>query len=728
MTNIFLSVLGLSIKASYVIVMVLLIRFLLKKSPRIFSYLLWLVVAFRLVIPFSFESQYSLVPNNVHNVQFVQKESRIGQRNSVKYVTQGQVNQKNVKAEVTEKDTYSIGPKYSLDKIGTHIWLLGMICLASYSFYSIYRLKEKLVGSRQIDFNVFQVENLRTPFVLGILKPRIYLPAGLDKKERGIILLHEKTHLDRRDHIIKILAFAILTLHWFNPLVWLSFILMSKDMEVSCDEKVLNRLNLEDKKFYASSLLSLSMEKQIINGGPLAFGEGNMKERIKGAVKYKKAPLWILLLSFMVTITMGVGLVSNPKRGHFAIKSALESVFFQEKMEVENLSDIGEFKYGAKYETNNKKILEYVQSNLKKKGKKIKEIEDINLQKYSIKNISKNKKAEEFFLYYNDLYDQVFLETENGVYESNPEFARYIEELFDYRIKNTEFDPKVQEFFAKYNWTVDYQVNEKEYKFILEDLEKLYGFEPAHYYFAHGNEFSKDIGLDLNAYQGKDLHADIFRLREAFPTGDNESFTARGIVIKYQEEIVGAFIDIGRHSSLTCVSLSRKNFEEIKGKNLDQWLGEKVMPSKGEELIAKASPEVVLEEYFKALNEGDKDKAKDSYLKRKLLSSIQSNNPKNILFNESIDLSYEKKDIAFSEEFMKKAEEGESLEQRFLDLEYIKLISCQEVGSENEQERIYEIEFESRYEGEKKIVKENIFCWMTYESPQTGWKIKDFGY
>jgi len=161
--------------------------------------------------------------------------------------------------------------------------------------------------------NIFEAHNLQTPFVLGLISPRIYLPVGLGKEEQYYILLHEQTHVHRKDHIIKALAFLILSIHWFNPLVWIAFMLMATDMELSCDERVMRVMNnVNIKKTYANLLLSFAAERHIINGSPLAFGEGNVKWRIKNVLNYKRPTFWLTAVALAVTIVVAVGLFTNP--------------------------------------------------------------------------------------------------------------------------------------------------------------------------------------------------------------------------------------------------------------------------------------------------------------------------------------------------------------------------------------------------------------------------------
>ncbi len=309
MSELFLTVLNMSLTASYVILFVILIRLLLKKAPKILSYVLWAVVAFRLIIPFSFESMYSLMPRDMNmapisNDIIYQEAPQI---NSGLEIVDGFVNKSLPVASIES----SANPLQIYVEIGAYIWVLGIISLLIYSLVSVLILKRQLKGAEVIEGNVYEAKNLQTPFVLGLIRPKIYLPIGLNVEERSYILLHEQTHIHRKDHIVKIFAFFTLVIHWFNPLVWIAFILMSRDMELSCDERVLQEINEDIKKPYANSLLSLATGKHILNGSPLAFGEGNVKGRIKNVLNFKKPATWVIVVSVAIITVVGVGLTTN---------------------------------------------------------------------------------------------------------------------------------------------------------------------------------------------------------------------------------------------------------------------------------------------------------------------------------------------------------------------------------------------------------------------------------
>jgi len=312
MGDLFLSVLNMSLTASYVILFVILVRLLLKKAPKFISYALWGVVAFRLIIPFSFESMFSLMPRNTntvpipHDIVYQQNP----QINSGIEVVDSFISQSLPAPAVGA----SVNPLQIYTEIGAYIWVLGIMVLLIYSVVSVVLLKKQLKNAQLIEQNIFEAKNLRTPFVLGLIRPKIYLPVGLNATERSYILLHEQTHIKRKDHIIKVLALLILSVHWFNPLAWIAFMLMGTDMELSCDERVLKEMDEEIKKSYANSLLSLATGRHILNGSPLAFGEGNVKGRIKNVLNYRKPTFWIILSALVIVAIVSVGLLTNPNK------------------------------------------------------------------------------------------------------------------------------------------------------------------------------------------------------------------------------------------------------------------------------------------------------------------------------------------------------------------------------------------------------------------------------
>lgn len=309
MEKLFFPILNMSLTASYVIIFVMLIRLPLKKAPKVISYALWGVVAFRLICPFSFESIFSFLPASTSPIP-----------QDIAYQINPQIN-----SGIAAIDTYvnsslpspsaeaSVNPLQIYTQIGETIWILGIAAMLTYSIASVLILKRCLKKAKFIERNIYAADNLKTPFVLGIFNPRIYIPAGLTTEEKTCIIRHEQTHIRRFDHIVKPLAFLVLSIHWFNPLVWIAFVLMSTDLELSCDERVIKEMGGEIKQAYSASLLSLASGNRIINGSPLAFGEGNVSGRIKNVLNYKKPAFWIVIVAVISVTGAGIGLISNPK-------------------------------------------------------------------------------------------------------------------------------------------------------------------------------------------------------------------------------------------------------------------------------------------------------------------------------------------------------------------------------------------------------------------------------
>lgn len=303
--TVFLRILNMSYTASYVILVILFARLLLKKTPKSFSYALWSAALFRLVCPWSFESALSLFSVGGRATQRLQPFS--GQ-----FVTPGTV-RSNIDTNGGGTIPSPVPKEPILSNVFTLIWLLGIAVLLLYSVFMLLKLKKQLKGAIHDTGNIYLSTKLISPFVMGVIHPRIYLSLSLSETEKRYILLHEQMHIRRFDHIIKLASFFVLCVHWFNPLVWLAFFLSGRDMEMSCDEAVIKRLGNDIKKGYSSSLLSLATGRRMIGGTPLAFGEGNTKSRIKNVLNYRKPAFWVILLSVAVVLVVSVGLVTNPK-------------------------------------------------------------------------------------------------------------------------------------------------------------------------------------------------------------------------------------------------------------------------------------------------------------------------------------------------------------------------------------------------------------------------------
>lgn len=325
--TLFCGILHMSLIASFVILIVLFCRVLLKKAPKIFSYALWGVVLFRLLCPVSIDLPVSFLPNTVTEPatleQFTVEPSKkttntVSLQNwnynsHVALMNNTQIN--TVSNTTTESHASSATTYETIFSVLANIWLAGIGIMLVYSTFSLIRLKRKLVGSVPYDATkkIYLSDYIETPFVIGLFRPRIYLPSHLNDTEMEYILLHEKHHIYRKDHLIKTVAYVALILHWFNPFVWISFILSGKDMEMSCDEAVMRKMGGEICEVYSSLLLRLATGKTMISPAPLAFGEGDTKDRIVNVLKWKKPAAWVVAVATVVCLFTAVGCVANEK-------------------------------------------------------------------------------------------------------------------------------------------------------------------------------------------------------------------------------------------------------------------------------------------------------------------------------------------------------------------------------------------------------------------------------
>lgn len=310
--NIFFQVLNMSFTASFVILFVLLARLLLKKAPAVCSYALWSVVLFRLVCPFSFESALSLLRINPAPVSAELLYSPAPRIDTGVDLLDSAINPI---LPAPASPVTSVNPLQIWALAAEAVWIAGVACLLLYSAVSLLRLRRRLVGAVEVGERIYLADHIPTPFVLGLLRPKIYLPSSLTEQEQRYILLHERAHIRRLDHIVKPVAFLTLCVHWFNPLVWAAFLLCCKDMELSCDESVMRRMGDGARADYSALLLRLATGHRRVAAAPLAFGEGDTRRRIQHVLHYRRPALWVSLAALAAVAAVCIGLAVNPGRG-----------------------------------------------------------------------------------------------------------------------------------------------------------------------------------------------------------------------------------------------------------------------------------------------------------------------------------------------------------------------------------------------------------------------------
>ena len=311
MAAVFLKLLNLSISASWLVLAVLVLRLVSKRSPKWMNVLLWGIVALRLVLPFSIESALSLIPSAETVSPAVVQFAPAPTITSGVSIIDNAVNP-SLSEHFAAVPTASVNPLYVWTEIAGWVWLIGLGAMLLYALVSYLRLRRRVSVSLCVRENIYLCDAISSPFILGVVKPRIYLPSGLDEVQRQNVLSHERAHLARRDHWWKPLGFALLAVYWFNPVLWLAYTLLCRDIELACDERVIRTMDESAVKTYSTVLLACSMPRKAVITCPLAFGEVGVKERVKNALHYKKPAFWVVAASVAVCVVVAVCFLTNP--------------------------------------------------------------------------------------------------------------------------------------------------------------------------------------------------------------------------------------------------------------------------------------------------------------------------------------------------------------------------------------------------------------------------------
>ena len=318
MNELFLKIINMSISASWLVLAVLILRFVLKKAPKWINVLLWGIVAIRLICPFSFESTLSLIPSAETIPLNIGMDTTPTINSGISAINNA------VNPIISQSNTPMAGASVNLLQITIgiyeYIWIFGMIALALYTAISYWRLRRKVDTAVRYKDNIFQSENVSFPFVLGIIKPRIYLPFKMNGQYLEHVVAHEQAHVCRKDHWWKPLGFLLLMIHWFNPLMWLAYVLLCRDIELACDEKVIKELGNEQRGDYTQALVACSINRRMIAACPLAFGEVSVKERVKSVMNYKKPAFWVIIISVIVCVGVAVCFLTNPKQDSYTLR------------------------------------------------------------------------------------------------------------------------------------------------------------------------------------------------------------------------------------------------------------------------------------------------------------------------------------------------------------------------------------------------------------------------
>ena len=340
MSALFLKIMNLSITASWLILAIILIRPIMKKVPKWIQCALWILVAVRLVCPFSIESMFSLIPSSEPIPQSIEMER-----------LPAQITNPVVEKNLTTVVSASVNPMQILITGLSYLWVLGIIVMLGYAIFSYFRLKRLTRVLVEIGDNIRACDEVKSPFILGVLKPVIYVPSGYEGETLDYVLLHEKAHLRRHDNLWKPLGYVLLAIYWFNPLCWAAYILLCSDIEMACDEKVVRELDREGKAAYSQALLNCSFPQKRIVVSPLGFGEVGVKQRVKSVLNYRKPSLVVIVFGIAMVIIVAVLFLTNPNSEKGinqtpetdTLVEGTESDFAENMIE-ENVTDIIEFK------------------------------------------------------------------------------------------------------------------------------------------------------------------------------------------------------------------------------------------------------------------------------------------------------------------------------------------------------------------------------------------------
>lgn len=317
MEKMFICVLDQTVTVSVVILAVILARFVLRRAPRWIVCALWAAVAIRLLVPVSIESPFSLVPD----VQSVQTRMEAAYVQNSRNLAGNSVAPGAYYVETSDKtgerDTSVLEQESWMPLVvrGAEIvWLIGIGVLFMYALGSYLRMRRKVAAAYRIESDVYVCDEVAGPFILGMFRPRIYLPSGMDEDFRECVIAHERAHLMRRDHLWKPLGYLLLAIYWFHPLCWIAYVLLGKDIEVACDERATRSRTNDWKATYCQALLFAGSGKRRIAVSPVAFGEISVRERVKGIINYKKPKPWVWLLAAVVVVVIFVCFMTNPSR------------------------------------------------------------------------------------------------------------------------------------------------------------------------------------------------------------------------------------------------------------------------------------------------------------------------------------------------------------------------------------------------------------------------------
>lgn len=424
MEALFLKLFNMSITAGWIVLAVAILRLLLKKAPKAVTVFLWALVGVRLICPFSFESVLSLIPSGEPIPEAVLTGPSFKVDTGISAVD-SRVNEY-LGDRYFEGVTVPAGNGMTVMGVLSVIWLIGIAAMLIYAVVSYIRVYRQVREAVRQDGNIYVCDRISAPFILGVFRPKIYLPSSIDKQDAEYVIAHERAHLKRRDHLIKPFGFLLLTVYWFNPVMWIAYILLCRDIELACDERVIKELGEQAKKPYSSALINCSMPRRSVAACPLAFGEVGVKSRIKSVLNYKKPAFWIIAAALALCVILPVVFLTNPK------SPGLCDIENRNSGLLDNVTEIRLNKSGIESDITQKTDVDDIVSLLKKVK--------INRNPYNLSRSEDRDRTNEIVL-----DDNTFL-----YFDKNFELVRIydgVKPTLSYKIKNPD---EVKKIFNKY--------------------------------------------------------------------------------------------------------------------------------------------------------------------------------------------------------------------------------------------------------------------------------------
>lgn len=311
MENVFLELFNMSITASWLVLAVILFRFVFKKAPKSLRVVVWGLVAFRLICPFSFESVLSMIPSTETVPQAIMSGNTFRVTSGIE-MFDNPINEY-LGDHYYEGVTVPTGAGSSFMSAISIVWIIGVAIMFLYTVISYLRIAKQVREATPLKENMWICDNISTPFILGVVNPRIFLPSSMNDKDLKFVIAHEKAHIKRGDYLWKPLGFMLLTVYWFNPVIWMAYILLCRDIELACDEKVIKQMGSEIKKSYSEALINCSVSRKMVSACPLAFGETGVKGRVKSVLNYKKPAFWVIVVAIISAIAITICFMTNPQ-------------------------------------------------------------------------------------------------------------------------------------------------------------------------------------------------------------------------------------------------------------------------------------------------------------------------------------------------------------------------------------------------------------------------------